>query len=108
MNYARRGPKLDVIIKNIKYLVSYKKKVHAGLPWIFLKALLFDWNDSEEEMEDFLRLGKTLGVDFTGWDINRGDPRRSSKRVAPGTSAFQSLVDRGLLLQDFYKLPAWP
>lgn len=109
MKYALQGADVDVVAKNVKYLTDAKRKRGAKLPWVFLKALLLEWNDSEEEMEGFLRFGKNLGADFTGWDLNASDPARSSKRVAPGTEAYSKLVERKLLLKDFYRdFPAWP
>jgi len=108
LNYARRGVDLDAIKANVQYLAKVKRDRGSKLPWIFVKALLFDWDDSRDEMEDFLEFGRELGADFTGWDVNMSDPRRSSKRVAPGTPAYQELQDRKLLLQNFYELPAWP
>ena len=108
LNYARRGPDIDVITSNIRMLVEAKKRKHSKLPWIYLKALLFDWNDSEQEMKEYLEFGRALGVDFTGWDLNAADPTHSSKRVAPGTEAYAMLEKNHLLLQDFYRLPAWP
>jgi MoaA/NifB/PqqE/SkfB family radical SAM enzyme len=108
LKYSRRGPEIDVITANIDYLVKLKKRKGKRLPWIFLKAILFKWNDSEEEMEAFLELGKTLGVDFAGWGANSSDPALSSTRVAPGTQPYQDLVEKKLLESNFYELPAWP
>ena len=107
LNYARRGPDIDVITSNIRALVEAKRRKNSKLPWIYLKALLFDWNDSEEEMRDYLEFGKDLGADFTGWDLNTAG-EHTSKRVAPGTEAYAMLEKNHLLLQDFYRLPAWP
>jgi len=108
LKYSRRGPDINVITSNIDHLVKLKNKKGKRLPWIFLKAILFNWNDSAEEMEAFLKLGKTLGVDFTGWGINASDLTFSSKRVAPGTQPYQCLVENKLLESNFYELPAWP
>jgi len=107
MRYARRGVDLEAIRRNVEELVELKARAGAKLPWIFLKAVLFDWNDSEEEMEAFLELGRGIGADFTGWDLNSGT-EHSSRRVAPGTRAYRRLQERKLLLQNFYELPAWP
>jgi radical SAM protein with 4Fe4S-binding SPASM domain len=105
--YARRGVDLEAIRKNVQQLVEIKRSRGATLPWIFLKAILFDWNDGEEEMEDFLELGRELGVDLAGWDVNYGTAH-SSRRVAPGTEAYRRLEEAKLLMQNFYERPAWP
>jgi radical SAM protein with 4Fe4S-binding SPASM domain len=105
--YARHGVDLDAIFRNVEALVEMKRKRGARLPWIFLKSILFDWNDGEEEMAEFLRLGESLGVDLAGWDTNSGQVH-SSRRVAPGTDAYRDLEQRKLLMQNFYERPAWP
>jgi MoaA/NifB/PqqE/SkfB family radical SAM enzyme len=105
--YARRGVDLDAILHNVEQLVQIKRERGSKLPWIFLKSILFDWNDGEKEMEEFLELGETLGVDLAGWDVNYGKAH-SSRRVAPGTAAYRSLEEKKLLMQDFYQRPAWP
>ncbi len=108
IKYAGCGPDIRRIEANIENLVRLKQLAGKKLPWICLKALLFNWNDSEEEMRDFLHFGRALGVDFVCWALNSSDPSLSSQRVAPGTAAYQSLVDSNLLEADFYRFPAWP
>lgn len=108
IKYSRIGPEINVIQSNIEYLVKLKRSKGNKLPWIFLKAILFHWNDSEEEMGEFLKFGNALGVDFVGWGMNNSDPTLSSKRVAPGTQPYQLLVEKRLLESNFYELPAWP
>ena len=108
LRYARQGPDIEVIRENIGRIVRLKRERGKGLPWIFLKALLFDWNDSSEEMEAFLEFGRELGADFTGWDLNMSDPSFSSRRVVPGSAAYDALVRNRLLDSNFYELPAWP
>jgi len=108
LRYARQGPDIEVIRENIVRLVRLKRERGKRLPWIFLKALLFDWNDSPEEMEAFLEFGRELGADFTGWDLNMSDPSFSSRRVVPGSAAYDALVRNRQLDSNFYELPAWP
>jgi MoaA/NifB/PqqE/SkfB family radical SAM enzyme len=108
IKYSKSGPNIEVIRLNVEHLVRLKRSRNKKLPWIFLKAILFSWNDSEAEMEGFLKFGRELGVDFTGWGLNNSDPTFSSRRVAPGTHAYQSLLEKRVLEQNFYELPAWP
>ena len=106
--YSRRGPDIDVIRGNIEYLVSEKRRQNKKLPWICLKGILFYWNDSDEDIEAFIEFGNELGVDFVGWAFNASDQRLSSKRVVPGSEAYESLAERKLLEFNFYQLPVWP
>lgn len=108
LKYARRGPNIETIAQNIRNLVSIKKKNNSKLPWIFLKAHLFNWNDSEKEMEEYLEFGKNLGVDLAGWDLNKADAQYSSKRAVPGSHAYEELEKRRLLIHHFFRFPAWP
>jgi MoaA/NifB/PqqE/SkfB family radical SAM enzyme len=110
MRYSRRGPNIETLTRNIQQVVEFKRAHNATLPWIIVKAILFDWNDSEREMEDFLAYGRALGVDWIGWDLNV-NPHHSSQRVRPGTSAYEDLARRHLLLTEIFRLnlfPAWP
>jgi MoaA/NifB/PqqE/SkfB family radical SAM enzyme len=106
--YSRRGPEIDVIRSNIEYLVNEKHRQNKKLPWICLKGILFYWNDSDEDIEDFIKFGNEIGVDFVGWALNGSDPELSSKRVVPGSHAYESLAERKLLECNFYQLPVWP
>lgn len=109
MKYARQGADVQVVAKNVRYLIETKRKRNTKLPWVFLKSILFDWNDSREEMESFLSFGEDLGVDRAGWDLNASDPTHSSKRVALGTTAYDELVARKLILRDLeHSFPVWP
>ena len=108
LRYAMQGPDIEVIRENIERIVKLKRKRGKRLPWIFLKALLFDWKGSPEEMEEFLEFGRELGANFTGWDLNMSDPSFSSRRVLPGSAAYDALVRNRLLDSNFYELPAWP
>lgn len=108
LRYSRSGPDINVIKSNLKNLIELKQRKGHKLPWVFLKAILFYWNDSEKEMQEFLNFGYTLGADFVGWGLNSSDSSLSSQRVAPGTQAYESLVQRKLLECNFYELPVWP
>jgi MoaA/NifB/PqqE/SkfB family radical SAM enzyme len=108
MTYSRRGPDIDIIRSNIEYLVNEKHRQNSKLPWICLKGILFYWNDSDEDIEDFIKFGNEIGVDFVGWDLNASDARLSSKRFVRGSEAHESLAERKLLEYYFYQLPVWP
>jgi hypothetical protein len=59
--YHRRGD-LDLVLENIRYVTSYKRKNHLRRPIIEFKYLLFKHN--RQEMKAARNLGAGLGVDL--------------------------------------------
>lgn len=109
LKYAGKGPDISRILENIRHLVEKKKSAGAILPWVCIKSILFDWNDSPEYMQAFQQLGDNLGVDFVCWDLNSSDPSRSSRRVFPGSDELKQLEEsRRTSIYFYIDFPAWP
>ena len=103
MRSARKGADIRVIENNIRTLVECRRNAGSVLPRIMIKSLLFHWNDSDDEMQDFLRFGTELGVDLAAWDLNRNDPSLSSQRFMLGSSAYEELNRSGHTFDHFYR-----
>jgi len=109
LHFAKKGPELAVLKENIATLVQIKRKRGSLLPRVGLKVLLAAWNDDPNEMEDVLLFGRKLGVDFVGWDDIMAEEHNKSRRVAPGTPAYNALRRRKLHVLDYVcSTPAWP
>jgi hypothetical protein len=51
------------IIDILKDLVAIRAKLNLKKPLLFWKYLLFEWNDSDEEIRRARRLSKEIGLD---------------------------------------------
>lgn len=58
---VRIGGKFEVLINNIKDLVRQKKECRSRLPFIELQYIVT--KNTEDEIDDFMKLSKSLGVD---------------------------------------------
>jgi radical SAM protein with 4Fe4S-binding SPASM domain len=59
----RKGGNLETVKQGIRNLVKAKKEKKSGLPFIVLQFLVMKHN--EHQMEEIVRVGNELGVDFT-------------------------------------------
>ena len=102
LKYSKYGANYDRVIKNIEELQKLKRSHSSRWPVILLKAVLFNWNDAPETMEQFrqdaLRLGLSAAsgdeeIDGYGWvlDGNVGGRPLSSKKYTLNSSALQTL-----------------
>ena len=107
---AKGAPNIEIIADNIRNLVRLKRERKSPLPWISLKVLISAWNDSSAEMDGFLEWAKPLGVDFAGWDDILSEEEYRSRRVAPGTPAYDAMNQRRLHQKYFSTdaFPVWP
>jgi hypothetical protein len=84
----------DKAVDNITRLMAAKKARGQAEPMVDLKCVLFEWNDSDEEMDSFRALASQLGVDaYHFWATNGPG---ASKRYPHGSAAWDDLVARGL------------
>jgi organic radical activating enzyme len=59
----QRGADFEVMYKNMKDLVEYRNKWRHKSVEIVWKYVLFNWNDSKEQIEKAIRMAKLAGVD---------------------------------------------
>ena len=65
LKYSKFGADYDKIINNIKRLVALKKERKSTYPYISLRAILFNWNDKDEDLNKFRADAKQLGLAAT-------------------------------------------
>ena len=64
----RKGGQLDLVLDNMRGIVEIKNKL--GIPLhVQWRYILFEWNDSEEEMDKARELASDIGVDSLAWLI---------------------------------------
>jgi hypothetical protein len=88
--YRQRG-KFDVAISNLRAMTD--EKAHAGrdLPFVNWRYILFQWNDSDAEMNEARRLAAEIGVDRLCWEITDHPEDAYSRRFVPGSADFASI-----------------
>ncbi|MCD4652959.1 SPASM domain-containing protein [bacterium] len=88
--YRRRG-NLKKVLDNVAQIVALRNKLNLDRPYICWRYILFNWNDSDEEMALALKTAREIGVDQLVWVMNGADPGFSSKRFAHGTELLESI-----------------
>ena len=101
LKYSKYGADYDGVLSNLRRLIEIRRDSGSHLPHISLKAILFNWNDNEPDMERFRSDARSLGLlagqsqdtDNYYWAMNDGDPLLSSCRFRPGSVELQQLKD---------------
>ena len=88
--YRQRG-KFDMAIANLRAMIDEKAKSGRDVPFINWRYILFNWNDSDAEMERARRMADDLGVDRLCWEITDHPEDSFSRRFAPGTPDFHRI-----------------
>ncbi|MEW6363606.1 MAG: radical SAM protein [Acidobacteriota bacterium] len=87
----RRGGDFNRAIKNMGALVAARNAAGRESPIVNWRYILFNWNDSDEEMNGARRMAMCLGVDRLCWEITDHPPGCASTRYAPGTSDYDRI-----------------
>lgn len=99
--YSHSGD-YDKILVNIKNLLDLRRSSRADFPKIVLRAVLFNWNDSDELMDQFRMDARNLGLvnndkdgDGYEWILDSAgiEHQRSSKKYYIGSPHFKKLFD---------------
>ena len=90
VRYRQRG-NFDKAIANLRALVDEKRKAGRDVPFVNWRYILFNWNDSDEEMMRARRMAEDIGVDRLCWEITDHPEDGFSKRFAPGTADYDRI-----------------
>ena len=103
LKYSGYGADYDKVIANVKRLLEKRRLSGKSHPKIQLKAILFNWNDSDAAMDRFRADARDLGLTATTsrdadkyyWvlDADRSGTQRFSQRFYPGSPELQRLID---------------
>ena len=88
--YRQRG-KFDIAIRNLRAMADEKRRAGRDLPVLNWRYILFNWNDSDEEMDRARKLAMEIGIDRLSWEITDHPENAYSRRFMPGTPAFESI-----------------
>jgi hypothetical protein len=90
IQYRQRGD-FNKAIANLTAAVDEKRRNGRDVPFINWRYILFNWNDSDEEMALARRLATDIGVDRLSWEITDHPENAYSRRFVPGTPAFEGI-----------------
>jgi MoaA/NifB/PqqE/SkfB family radical SAM enzyme len=90
VRYRQRG-KFDLATANLRAMADEKARAGRDVPQLNWRYILFNWNDSDEEMEKARRLATEFGVDRLTWEITDHPEDSFSRRFAPGTPDFDRI-----------------
>jgi uncharacterized Fe-S cluster-containing radical SAM superfamily enzyme len=88
----RVGGKLQAVLQAMRSIVEYRKTAQAAKPFVAWQYILFEWNDSDNEIRQAKSMAVELGVDSLLWVLTH--TRGASRRFVPGAPALADLVDR--------------
>ncbi|NIO21227.1 MAG: glycosyltransferase [Candidatus Aenigmarchaeota archaeon] len=93
-NYERYrvGGNLNNVLTNMKGLLEYRKRQGQTKPLILWQYILFEWNDSSEEIKKAKKMAVDIGADTLLWVITH--TTGASTRFTPDADSLQELVNR--------------
>jgi MoaA/NifB/PqqE/SkfB family radical SAM enzyme len=90
VKYRQRG-NFDKALANLRAMADEKRASERDVPHLNWRYILFNWNDSDEEMEKARRIAAETGVDRLCWEITDHPEDSYSRRFAPGTPAYERI-----------------
>ncbi len=104
--YRVRG-KIDIALEAMEGVLEARERLGKERPLICWRYILFDWNDSDEEMDLARKMARDMGVDFFAWHLNVAEADYSSKRYHIGSPHLEEIADELWdNIQYSVKLPA--
>lgn len=89
----RQGGNLKKVLENLTALVNKKNRLKKDTLKIIWRYILFNWNDSDREMQKALKISKAIGVDKFLWHITSWPEESVSKRFVPDHEDFKLIID---------------
>src|ERR671912_469705 len=92
VRYRQRG-KFDVATANLRAMADEKQKSGRDVPHLNWRYILFNWNDSDDEMNRARQLAAESGVDRLCWELTDHPEDSYSRRFAAGSPDHQRIVN---------------
>ncbi|MEP6919031.1 MAG: radical SAM protein, partial [Acidobacteriota bacterium] len=84
VQYRKRGD-FDKAIRNLRAAADEKRRTGRDLPFINWRYILFNHNDSDEEMTRAREMAGSMGVDRLCWELTDHPEDMYSRRFVPGS-----------------------
>ena len=105
LKYSGYGADYERVIDNVRAFLKERQALEASLPKLSLRVILFNWNDSDADMNRIRSLAGSLGLEASDgdpetdnyhWILNSmGTGDLSSSRFRPGSAALERLIEAG-------------
>jgi hypothetical protein len=92
VKYRQRG-NFDKALANLRAMADEKQKSGRDVPHLNWRYILFNWNDSDEEMNRARQLASEAGVDRLCWELTDHPEDSYSRRFAAGSPDHQRILD---------------
>ena len=90
VKYRQRG-NFDRALANLRAMADEKRKAGRDVPHLNWRYILFNWNDSDEEMNKARQIAAEVGVDRLCWEITDHPEDSYSRRFAAGTPDYERI-----------------
>jgi hypothetical protein len=88
--YRQRG-KFDLAIATLRAMADEKRRAGRDLPFLNWRYILFNWNDSDAEMNTARQLATGIGVDRLCWELTDHPEHAYSRRFGPGSPDLEAI-----------------
>jgi MoaA/NifB/PqqE/SkfB family radical SAM enzyme len=88
--YRQRG-KFEVALANLRAMADEKARSGRDVPQLNWRYILFNWNDSDEEMARARTLATDAGIDRLCWEITDHPEDSFSQRFLKGSAEFERI-----------------
>jgi hypothetical protein len=90
VKYRQRG-NFDLAIRMLRTMAEEKRASGRDIPFLNWRYILFNWNDSDEEMQIARQLAADIGVDRLTWELTDHPEDSFSRRFMPGTPDYDRI-----------------
>lgn len=84
---------LERVFEAMRKLIEMRNALGREHPLVIWRYILFDWNDSPEEMELARELAREMGVDHLTWHLNAVSTQEASSRYHIGSPHLHEIED---------------
>ena len=107
----RKNGKLKIIMENVDRLNKFKQSAKSEKPFLHWRYILFNWNDTWDEMKLAIQLAKDHHFDEFTWHITNEPPGAKSTKFISGTKEYSRIAQdvfdgsprNALLHMDLYR-----
>jgi Radical SAM superfamily/Iron-sulfur cluster-binding domain len=90
VKYRQRGD-FQKAIRFLRMMAEQKQAAHLDVPVLNWRYILFNWTDSDDEMDRARALASEMGIDRLCWEITDHPEEAFSRRFLPGTAEYETI-----------------
>jgi len=96
LRYSKCGADYQKVLENTQQLIEIRNCSNSKYPIVKVKTVLFDWNDTDELMNQLRKDTQKIGVDHLYWvlDWEKGGLSHSSKRFTQNSKELDTLIEK--------------